>query len=51
MAGATAVGVGSAVYQDIDVFGRICREMAALMAKLGYERVGEMQGAANAGCR
>ncbi len=47
MAGATAVGVGSAVYQEgPEVFARIRDEMAALMAELGYERVEEMRGAA-----
>lgn len=48
MAGATAVGVGSAVYEGVDVFGRMCGEMAALMAELGYERVADMRGAAHA---
>jgi dihydroorotate dehydrogenase (NAD+) catalytic subunit len=48
MAGATAVGVGSAVYsQGPEVFGRIGREMAALMVELGYERVDQMRGAAH----
>jgi dihydroorotate dehydrogenase (NAD+) catalytic subunit len=51
MAGATAVGVGSAVVEGVEVFGRICREMAALMVELGYERVGEMRGAAHANGR
>jgi dihydroorotate dehydrogenase (NAD+) catalytic subunit len=46
MAGATAVGVGSAVYgEGPEVFGRIRDEMAALMAKLGYGCVAEMRGA------
>lgn len=48
MAGATAVGVGSAVYQDgPEAFRRIGREMAALMAELGYRSVAEMRGAAH----
>jgi dihydroorotate dehydrogenase (NAD+) catalytic subunit len=48
MAGATAVGVGSAVYQDgPKVFGRIRRETETLMAELGYESVAEMRGAAH----
>jgi dihydroorotate dehydrogenase (NAD+) catalytic subunit len=48
MAGATAVGVGSAVYQDgPEVFGRIRRETETLMAELGYESVAEMRGAAH----
>jgi len=48
MAGATAVGVGSAVYDGgPEALGRIGGEMAALMAELGYERVEEMRGAAH----
>ncbi len=49
MAGATAVGVGSAVYQEgPGSFGRIRNEMASLMAELGYQCVEEMRGAAQA---
>jgi dihydroorotate dehydrogenase (NAD+) catalytic subunit len=48
MAGATAVGVGSAVYEGgAEVFGRILDETAALMEDLGYERVAEMRGVAH----
>lgn len=48
MAGATAVGVGSAVYGlGPEVFGRIRAEMAELMADLGYECVEEMRGVAH----
>ncbi len=48
MAGATAVGIGSAVYEEgPEVFGRILREMADLMAELGYERVEQMRGVAH----
>jgi dihydroorotate dehydrogenase (NAD+) catalytic subunit len=48
MAGATAVGVGSAVYgEGPETFGRIRDEMAALMVDLGYRRVEEMRGAAH----
>jgi len=48
MAGATAVGVGSAVYDGgPEVLGRIGAEMATLMAELGYESVDEMRGAAH----
>jgi dihydroorotate dehydrogenase (NAD+) catalytic subunit len=48
MAGATAVGVGSAVYgQGPQVFGRILDEMASLMIELGYERVEQMRGMAH----
>jgi len=48
MAGATAVGVGSAVYgQGPELFGRIGAEMVEWMAKLGYSHVEEMRGAAH----
>ncbi|MGD8398309.1 MAG: dihydroorotate dehydrogenase, partial [Anaerolineae bacterium] len=48
MAGATAVGVGSAVYgEGPEVFGRIGGEVAALIAELGYDSVAEMIGAAH----
>lgn len=48
MAGATAVGIGSAVYDEgPDAFGRIRDEMNALMAELGYDRVAGMCGAAH----
>jgi dihydroorotate dehydrogenase (NAD+) catalytic subunit len=48
MAGATAVGVGSAVYgEGPEAFGRICDEMAALMAELGFASVEQMRGAAH----
>jgi dihydroorotate dehydrogenase (NAD+) catalytic subunit len=48
MAGATAVGVGSAVYgQGPEVFGQIGREMEGLMVELGYGSVAEMRGVAH----
>jgi dihydroorotate dehydrogenase (NAD+) catalytic subunit len=48
MAGATAVGLGSAVYGGgPEVFGRVCREMKALMVELGYEHVADMRGVAH----
>jgi dihydroorotate dehydrogenase (NAD+) catalytic subunit len=48
MAGATVVGIGSAVYgEGPEAFGRIRDEMAALMAELGYNSVAEMRGAAH----
>lgn len=48
LAGATAVGVGSAVYREgPEVFGRIGAEMAALMQELGYGSVAQMRGAAH----
>jgi dihydroorotate dehydrogenase (NAD+) catalytic subunit len=48
MAGATAVGVGSAVYgEGPEVFGRLGAELAALMDELGYRSVAEMRGEAH----
>jgi dihydroorotate dehydrogenase (NAD+) catalytic subunit len=48
MAGATAVGVGSAVYdRGPEVFGQIGREVEGLMAELGYGSVAEMRGVAH----
>jgi dihydroorotate dehydrogenase (NAD+) catalytic subunit len=48
MAGATAVGVGSAVYREgPEAFGRIGEEMRTLMAELGYESLEQMRGAAH----
>jgi dihydroorotate dehydrogenase (NAD+) catalytic subunit len=48
MAGATAVGVGTAVYErGPEALGCIRDEMVALMAELGYHHVGEMIGVAH----
>jgi dihydroorotate dehydrogenase (NAD+) catalytic subunit len=48
LAGATAVGVGSAVYDEGPaVFSRIQGEMEALLSELGYAHVAEMRGAAH----
>jgi dihydroorotate dehydrogenase (NAD+) catalytic subunit len=48
MAGATAVGIGSAVYNEgPEAFGRISGEMASLMVELGYDRVEDMRGVAH----
>ena len=48
MAGAAAVGIGSAVYRNgVDVFDRICREMLAWMETNGVESVEELIGAAH----
>lgn len=45
MAGATAVGIGSAVYyRGIEAFSFITDEMKAFMKKEGYKTVGEMKG-------
>ncbi len=46
MAGATAVGVGTAVYQrGIEVFGRIAAELLDLCRRLGIESLEEVRGA------
>jgi dihydroorotate dehydrogenase (NAD+) catalytic subunit len=48
MAGATAVGVGSAIYgEGPEALGRIRDEMHLLMAELGFESVAEMRGLAH----
>ncbi len=48
MAGATAVGVGSAVYREgPQAFARITHELATFMAEEGYTRVSEMRGLAH----
>ena len=47
MAGASLVGVGSAVWRDgPGVFGRIGGELKAFMVQEGYSRIEEMQGKA-----
>jgi dihydroorotate dehydrogenase (NAD+) catalytic subunit len=48
MAGASAVGVGSAVYHDgPEAFHRLCDEVEALMAELECESVAELRGVAH----
>jgi dihydroorotate dehydrogenase (NAD+) catalytic subunit len=48
MAGATAVGIGSAVYgAGPEAFGRIRDEIQLLMAQLSFESVAEMRGVAH----
>lgn len=48
MAGATALGIGSAVYlRGKDVFAKICKEMTEFMKKEGYSSVGELRGIAH----
>ena len=48
MAGATAVGIGTAVYSEgMDVFEKVAREMTEWMAANGVERVEELIGAAH----
>jgi dihydroorotate dehydrogenase (NAD+) catalytic subunit len=48
MAGATAVGIGSAIYHDgPQALDRIRTEMTALMAELGFDCVDDMRGVAH----
>jgi dihydroorotate dehydrogenase (NAD+) catalytic subunit len=48
MAGATAVGVGSAVYyRGVEAFGLIRDELAAFMAERGYQNLSEVRGIAH----
>jgi dihydroorotate dehydrogenase (NAD+) catalytic subunit len=47
MAGASAVGIGTAVYERIDVFKKVCNEMLDLMAELGYRDIKHMLGMAH----
>jgi len=47
MAGATAVGIGTAVYQrGVGVFGEIARELRRLCVRLGIGSLAEVRGAA-----
>ena len=46
--GVTAVGIGSALYQEGDaVFGRIQSEMRTIMADEGWETLDELRGCAH----
>lgn len=48
MAGATAVGIGSAIcYGGVGVFGKILREMASFMVEQGYETLADFRGMAH----
>jgi len=48
LAGATAVGIGSAIYGESEgVFGRILRELEALMAEEGIASLDQIRGAAH----
>ena len=48
MAGATAVGIGTAVYyRGIDVFRKVCNEMEVWMKKNKVKSLGEIKGAAH----
>jgi len=50
MAGATAVGVGSAVYyRGVDVFGEIVQEIASFMIEHGYRTPADFRGMAHEG--
>jgi dihydroorotate dehydrogenase (NAD+) catalytic subunit len=48
LAGASAVGIGSAVYyRGVDVFRKVCDELDALMKDCGYRNIESMKGKAN----
>lgn len=48
MAGASAVGIGTAIYtQGIDVFRKVCDEMSDLMQEIGYDNVKSLIGKAH----
>jgi len=48
MAGATAIGVGTGIYErGIDIFRKICREMEAWMSENNFNTVDEMIGIAH----
>lgn len=47
-AGATAVGIGTAVYdRGIDVFGKVCNEMQQWMKENGVKKISELIGVAH----
>jgi dihydroorotate dehydrogenase (NAD+) catalytic subunit len=48
LAGASAVGIGSAVYyRGVDVFRKVCEELDALMKECGYRNIESMRGKAH----
>ena len=48
MAGASAVGIGTAVYyRGIDVFKKVCKELGEFMAKEGYSNLKQIIGKAH----
>ena len=48
MAGASAVGIGTAVYyRGIDVFKKVCDEIREFMKKEGYKKISDMVGVAH----
>lgn len=48
MAGATAIGVGTGIYErGLDIFQKICGEMATWMAENNFNRIDEMIGIAH----
>ncbi|MBO9371543.1 MAG: dihydroorotate dehydrogenase [Chloroflexi bacterium] len=47
LVGATAVGIGSAVYyRGLEVFGEVCREIQEYMERHGYQRIEDFRGRA-----
>ncbi len=52
MAGATAVGIGSAVYyRGLDAFGKIAQEMISFMSEHGHKALADLRGMAHLGNR
>ena len=48
MAGATAVGIGTAIYyRGVDVFQKVCSEIERFMVKEGYSKIKDMIGIAH----
>lgn len=48
MAGASAVGIGSAIYyRGLDIFRKVCAEIKGIMEEEGYKSIKEMTGAAH----
>ena len=48
MAGATAVGIGTAVYyRGVDVFSKVSLEIKDFMQKEGYKKIKDMVGIAH----
>ena len=48
MAGATAVGIGSGVYdRGIDIFKKVTSEISQFMKEQGYDNITDMKGIAH----
>jgi dihydroorotate dehydrogenase (NAD+) catalytic subunit len=48
LAGASAVGIGSAVYyRGVDVFRKVCEELDSVMKECGYRNIDSMRGKAH----